>query len=174
MISSTFGAPFGGTTDGGQYAFESFASSLITPPNFGGSGGSCLPSIEVVARPGRGPKLMVIRLVAPWGSWDRFAGKYCKAHAHSRGFRAVIAAFTLNYGKNASSGGKPESHRPVVCERDLHVGTEYTGRDLGMSSLCGSDQMVEKTPAVFRIGSGRKAWSHSLHGIGGKGELRHQ
>src|SRR6267142_3632246 len=49
MISSTFGAPLGGTTDGGQYGFESFASSLITPPNFGGSGGSCLPSSVIVA-----------------------------------------------------------------------------------------------------------------------------
>src|SRR5215510_7414272 len=49
MISSTFGAPLGGTTDGGQYGFDSLASSLITPPNFGGSGGSCLPSIVVVA-----------------------------------------------------------------------------------------------------------------------------
>src|ERR1700741_5123189 len=49
MISSTFGAPLGGTTDGGQYGLESVASSLITPPNLGGSGGSCLPSIVVLA-----------------------------------------------------------------------------------------------------------------------------
>ena len=34
---------------GGQYDFESFASSLITPPNFGSGGGSCFPSIVVVA-----------------------------------------------------------------------------------------------------------------------------
>jgi hypothetical protein len=49
MISNTFGAPLGGTTEGGQYGLESFAVSLITPPNLGGSGGSCLPSIVVVA-----------------------------------------------------------------------------------------------------------------------------
>src|SRR6266481_3560060 len=49
MISSTFGAPLGGTTDGGQYGLESFASSLISPPNFGGSGGSCFPSSVIVA-----------------------------------------------------------------------------------------------------------------------------
>src|SRR5215813_315159 len=49
MISSTFGAPFGGTTRGGQYGFESFASSLITPSNFVGGGGSCLPSTDMVA-----------------------------------------------------------------------------------------------------------------------------
>src|SRR5580704_3540877 len=49
MMSNTFGAPLGGTTDGGQYGLESLAVSLITPPNFGGSGGSWLPSIVVVA-----------------------------------------------------------------------------------------------------------------------------
>src|ERR1700747_994640 len=49
MISRALGAPLGGTTDGGQYGLEAVASSLITPPNFGGSGGSCLPSIVVVA-----------------------------------------------------------------------------------------------------------------------------
>src|SRR4029077_5419950 len=49
MISSTFGAPFGGPTEGGQYGLESAAVSLITPPNFGSGGGSCLPSMVVVA-----------------------------------------------------------------------------------------------------------------------------
>src|SRR6266487_4258553 len=49
MMRSTFGAPFGGTTCGGHHGFESLASSLITPPNFGGGGGSCFPSIVVVA-----------------------------------------------------------------------------------------------------------------------------
>src|ERR1700688_2879593 len=49
MMSRTFGAPLGGTTEGGQYGLESLALSLITPPNFGGSGGSCLPSIVIVA-----------------------------------------------------------------------------------------------------------------------------
>src|SRR5690242_17190896 len=49
MISRTFGAPLGGTTCGGQYGLESLAVSLITPPNFGGSGGSCLPSSVIVA-----------------------------------------------------------------------------------------------------------------------------
>ena len=49
MISSTFGAPLGGTTVGGQYGLDSAAFSLITPPNFGGGGGSCFPSIVVVA-----------------------------------------------------------------------------------------------------------------------------
>ena len=49
MISSTLGAPLGGTMRGGQYDFESLASSLITPPNFIGGGGICFPSIVVVA-----------------------------------------------------------------------------------------------------------------------------
>src|ERR1700675_2280188 len=49
MIRSTFGAPFGGTMVGGQNGLESGAVSLITPPNCGSGGGSCFPSIVVVA-----------------------------------------------------------------------------------------------------------------------------
>src|SRR5450432_2316653 len=49
MISSTLGAPFGGTIRGGHHGLESSALSLITPPNFGGGGGSWLPLIVVVA-----------------------------------------------------------------------------------------------------------------------------
>ena len=49
MMSSTLGAPFGGTTRGGHHGFDSEAFSLITPPNFGSGGGSCLPSMVVVA-----------------------------------------------------------------------------------------------------------------------------
>ena len=49
VSSSTFGAPFGGTTRGGHQVFDPSAVSLITPPNSGGGGGSCLPSIVIVA-----------------------------------------------------------------------------------------------------------------------------
>src|SRR5882672_1586514 len=49
MMSRMFGAPLGGTTVGGHQVFDSLAVSLITPPNFGGDGGSCLPSIVIVA-----------------------------------------------------------------------------------------------------------------------------
>src|SRR4051794_5398367 len=49
MISKTLGALLGGTTVGGQYAFESLASRLIVPPNGAGGGGRYLPSIVVVA-----------------------------------------------------------------------------------------------------------------------------
>ena len=49
MISSTFGAPLGGTTRGAHHALDCAAFSLITPPNFGSGGGSCFPSMVVVA-----------------------------------------------------------------------------------------------------------------------------
>src|SRR5580693_451600 len=49
MIRSTLGAPFGGTMRGGHHGVESLALSLITPPNFGGGGGICFPSMVVVA-----------------------------------------------------------------------------------------------------------------------------
>src|SRR5580692_2404848 len=49
MMRSTLGAPLGGTMRGGHQGVESLALSLITPPNFGGGGGSCFPSMVVVA-----------------------------------------------------------------------------------------------------------------------------
>jgi hypothetical protein len=49
MISSTLGAPFGGTTRGAHHGVDSEAFSLITPPNFDGGGGSCVPGMVVVA-----------------------------------------------------------------------------------------------------------------------------
>src|SRR4030095_1923443 len=49
MMSNTLGAPFGGTTRGAHQGFDSEAFSLIDPPKLGGGGGSCFPSIVVVA-----------------------------------------------------------------------------------------------------------------------------
>src|SRR4029453_16707663 len=49
MISRMLGAPLGGTTVGGHHDLESVAVSLMTPPNFGSGGGSCFPSMVVVA-----------------------------------------------------------------------------------------------------------------------------
>src|SRR6185312_2168230 len=49
MMSRTLGAPFGGTTRGAHHGVDSEAFSLITPPNAGSGGGSCFPSIVVVA-----------------------------------------------------------------------------------------------------------------------------
>src|SRR5678816_307680 len=49
MMSSTLGAPFGGTTRGAHQAFDSEAFSLIVPPNLGSGGGSCFPPSVVVA-----------------------------------------------------------------------------------------------------------------------------
>src|SRR5208283_4475891 len=49
MISKTLGAPFGGTMRGAHQGVDSEALSLMTPPNGGFGGGSCFPSIVVVA-----------------------------------------------------------------------------------------------------------------------------
>src|SRR6266436_6086868 len=49
MMRRMLGAPLGGTTVGGHHGLESTAVSLITPPNFGSGGGSCFPSMVVVA-----------------------------------------------------------------------------------------------------------------------------
>jgi hypothetical protein len=49
MISTMFGAPFGGTTRGGHQGFDWAALRLISPPNGCGGCGRYLPSIVVVA-----------------------------------------------------------------------------------------------------------------------------
>src|SRR5271157_3687459 len=49
MMSSTLGAPLGGTTRGAHHALDWAAFSLMMPPNFGSGGGSCLPEMVVVA-----------------------------------------------------------------------------------------------------------------------------
>src|SRR5208282_1191725 len=49
MISSTLGAPLGGTTFGGQPGLESAALRLIWPAKGGGGFGMYLPSMVVVA-----------------------------------------------------------------------------------------------------------------------------
>src|SRR5262245_14687893 len=49
MMSRMLGAPFGGTTCGGQYGLESLASRPIAPPNGDGGFGRYRPSIVVVA-----------------------------------------------------------------------------------------------------------------------------
>src|SRR6185369_4003853 len=49
MMSSTLGAPFGGTTRGAHQGFDAEAFSSITPPNAAGGGGICFPSMVVVA-----------------------------------------------------------------------------------------------------------------------------
>src|SRR4029453_11101501 len=49
MISSTLGAPLGGTTVGGQPGLESTALRVILPPKGGGGFGIYFPSMVVVA-----------------------------------------------------------------------------------------------------------------------------
>src|SRR5262245_53652596 len=49
MMSSTLGAPLGGTTLGGHHGLDCLASRLISPPNGGGGFGRYLPSMVVVA-----------------------------------------------------------------------------------------------------------------------------
>src|SRR4051794_32676254 len=49
MIKRIFGASFGGTIRGAHQGVELRASFLMTPPKAGSGGGSCFPSIVVVA-----------------------------------------------------------------------------------------------------------------------------
>src|SRR5215467_2959498 len=67
MISKTFGAPLGGTTRGAHQGLESLAVSLITPPNCGGGGGSCFPSMLMVAEGEPGTPSIRLRSAAVTG-----------------------------------------------------------------------------------------------------------
>ena len=49
MISSTLGAPFGGTTRGAHHGLDCRAPSLMMPPNFGSGTGSWVLGTVVVA-----------------------------------------------------------------------------------------------------------------------------
>ena len=49
MISRMFGACLGGTMRGAHQALDCRAPFVMKPPNFGSGGGSCLPSMVVVA-----------------------------------------------------------------------------------------------------------------------------
>src|SRR5271157_6295140 len=88
MISSTLGAPFGGTMRGAHQAFDSEAFSLITPPNFGSGGGSCFPSMVVVA-PGE-PGTPVVC----WAITGRVTGMTARATTKT----VHIAAFSFMLG----------------------------------------------------------------------------
>src|ERR1044071_865807 len=71
MISSTLGAPLGGTTRAGQYGFESFASRLISPWKPGAGLGRYRPSMVVVAL--GEPGVPVISCAAVGPAWQRNA-----------------------------------------------------------------------------------------------------
>jgi hypothetical protein len=69
IMSSMFGAPFGGTMRGGHHGFDWEAFSLITPPNGSGGAGSSLPSIVRVASGEPGTP------VISWATGDVFWNK---------------------------------------------------------------------------------------------------
>jgi len=77
---------------------------------------------------------------------------------------------------NGFGGFNPqdERHRPVVDERDLHVGPELTRCDSGVKLTNRFDQAVEQPASGFRVGGGREAGPQTLAGVGGQSELGHQ
>src|SRR4249919_1668337 len=133
MISSTFGAPFGGTTDGGQYGFESVASSLITPPNFGGSGGSCLPSSVMVALGAPGVPVICWAAAGAARRPGNVTSKVARPVAISQAcfgrsiFFLSIMPFFLSFdawnpadsptGQPASRDARPDGGRSSICPK---------------------------------------------------------
>src|SRR5512137_2248063 len=68
MMSSTLGAPLGGTIRAGQKGFEPLVERSIVPPNFCGGAGSCLPSRVRVALGEPGTPVVPWAKAAPAGA----------------------------------------------------------------------------------------------------------
>src|SRR5664279_913890 len=64
MMSSTLGAPLGGTTIGAHQGVDSEAFIFITPPNFGAGSGSRFPLMVIVALGEPGVPLICCACVA--------------------------------------------------------------------------------------------------------------
>src|SRR6267378_4105441 len=69
MMSSTLGAPLGGTTLGFQYGLDRSAPRFTTPPNLDGAGGRYLPSIVSVALGEPGVPFCCARAGPPARTW---------------------------------------------------------------------------------------------------------
>src|SRR5262249_10310057 len=103
MISSTLGAPRGGTTVGGHQGVESFACSLITPPNGCGGGGSCVPGIVVVAL---GEPGVPVTCWAPTGKHARRRSDVEKS--------AGLVLITSSPSRHATSTAHDATSRPIA------------------------------------------------------------
>src|SRR5436305_14826054 len=111
MMSRTLGAPLGGTTRGGHHDLESLTLSLIAPPNSGGGGGSCLPSIVTVALGVPG---------VPVVCWAIAPGKWLVPRRKPNESAVVIfIAFSLLTVLGYRSKSRPPAtmHRPATVVR---------------------------------------------------------
>src|SRR5262245_20933591 len=99
MMSSTFGAPFGGTTRGGHQGVDCAALRSILPPNAGGGGGSWLPS----------------RLTVPAGEPTAVPAPYSDADA--AGFSEVPGRVSTGLEQPTSARATvnaTSTHRPII------------------------------------------------------------
>src|SRR5262245_20518307 len=123
MISSTLGAPLGGTMRAGHAGLESCAESLITPANFGGAGGSCRPSMVVVALGAPGAPVVCtpeeaedrdcdFGIVGPLGD-DSQAASTPSASTRTNGNRRFM---THSLDRDVDSAGSV-AERPIRCQR---------------------------------------------------------
>src|SRR5205809_4636421 len=115
MMSRMFGAPLGGTTRGGQYGLESVAASLITPPKGIGGGGSCFPSMVVVA-PGE-PGVPVV-----WTCARAEGATAMTAAANTPPRRSFLADFISINLICCCSTHSSESAQICRARGDLHIG----------------------------------------------------
>src|ERR1700745_1411132 len=91
MMRRMLGASLGGTMRGGHHGFESVAFSLITPPNVGSGGGSCLPSMVVVALGEPSSP------VTCWASVDRAQARTIAIGPHQKNVLIVFIGVLVDY-----------------------------------------------------------------------------
>ena len=69
---------------------------------------------------------------------------------------------------------QPKRHRPIVDQRNLHIGAELAAGDLRVLRARCLQQHVEQAPTVFRRRRGGKARPQPVTSIGRQRKLRHQ
>ena len=123
MISSTLGAPLGGTTRGAHQGFDCRAPFFITPPNFGSGGGSCLPLMLVVA--------LGVRPHALRAGGGALKGKVmsCQWLGDQTHIAAEVAGRTVVSVAHERVAEKPGAAIALdVAARDLHIFDPATGK----------------------------------------------
>src|SRR5216110_2047620 len=120
-MSSTLGAPLGGTTRGGHQGFDSAAVCLISPPKFGGTGGRALDVSDSVnaGDPGfAGPAWPLT------GTCAKTATSTAAATPATTTERTILRfmIFTPSYacGPHQALLVRRRELRPVERERELH------------------------------------------------------
>ena len=117
MIIRMLGASLGGTTRGGHQAVDCIALSLITPPNSGAGGGSCLPLMVEVDAGEPGVPVVSISVAL---ALALAASSSAAASAVGRASRLPLAPPTVAIICNIPISSKWLDNPGSVARREIH------------------------------------------------------